>query len=249
MDLIQPSQSQTPPLRTPVLLPEALRTESLRPLGAGTSEPAVFADAPQLDIPALQDFLRTEKLEALNNPELLPELLPELQPELHPELHPELLKNPELLKIGDLARLTQKTVRALHFYEELEILRPVERTKGGFRLYATDAVSRVWLIDKLQILGLSLPEIRDLLRDWEESETGSKAARKVLEVMLARRRQLVQELERLQGLARELDSTVDYLHHCVTGCYKATAPEQCTACDHAADEGHRPKMISGLYPF
>lgn len=155
----------------------------------------------------------------------------------------------EPLKIGDLARLTQKTVRALHFYEELEILRPTERTKGGFRLYGQESVTRVWLIDKLQVLGLSLPEIRDLLKDWEESATGSVAAHKVLDVMLERRRQLHQEIERLNHLSRELDATVEYLHHCVTGCSQTTAPEQCSHCSHASDDAQRPKMISGLYPF
>ncbi|MFM7200305.1 MAG: MerR family transcriptional regulator [Myxococcota bacterium] len=170
-----------------------------------------------------------------------------LVPASEPTLEPAPLESLELLRIGDLARLTQKTVRALHFYEELEILRPAERTRGGFRLYAQESVTRVWLIDKLQTLGLSLPEIRDLLRGWEESETGSLAARKLLEVMLERRQQLQAEVARLQGLARELDATVEYLHHCVTGCFKATSPGQCTRCDHAADDA-RPRMIAGLYP-
>lgn len=153
-----------------------------------------------------------------------------------------------LLKIGDLARLTNKTVRTLHFYEELEILRPHERTKGGFRLYSPESVTRIWLIEKLQMLGLSLPEIRDLLLDWEESETGAKAARKILEVLLAKRKELHEEIARLHGLERELAATVSYLHHCTTGCGKPTGPEACAVCDHAANEETRPRIISGLYP-
>ena len=154
-----------------------------------------------------------------------------------------------LLKIGDLARLTQKTARTLHFYEELEILRPAERTRGGFRLYAPEAVTRIWLIERLQLLGLSLPEIRELLHGWEISATGSSAAHKVLSVLMTRRVQLQQELERLHKLERELDETVDYLRHCVSGCSAHTGPQACTQCAHAADEEVRPKMISGIYPF
>jgi hypothetical protein len=49
----------------------------------------------------------------------------------------------EELRVGDVARLAGKTVRALHLYEELGILEPTLRSKGGFRLYNHDAVRRV----------------------------------------------------------------------------------------------------------
>jgi len=153
-----------------------------------------------------------------------------------------------LLKIGDLARLTNKTVRTLHFYEELEILHPVERTKGGFRLYSPESVSRVWLIEKLQVLGLSLPEIRDLLLGWEGSFTGAQAARKIELVLAEKRKQLHEEIRRLNALERELNMTLEYLHYCTTGCGKETKPGECTYCDHAGTESSRPRIINGLYP-
>ena len=40
--------------------------------------------------------------------------------------------------VGDLARLTGVTVRALHHYDEIGLVRPSERTAAGYRLY-TDA--------------------------------------------------------------------------------------------------------------
>ncbi len=52
----------------------------------------------------------------------------------------------QLLRIGDLARLTGKTVRAIHLYEELGLLHPATRSSGGFRLYERSAVERMrWL--------------------------------------------------------------------------------------------------------
>ena len=41
-----------------------------------------------------------------------------------------------LLKVGELARRTGKTARAIHLYEELGLLTPAVRSKGGFRLYS-----------------------------------------------------------------------------------------------------------------
>ena len=63
------------------------------------------------------------------------------------------------LRIGELAELTDKTVRALHLYEEKGLIEPVERSPGGFRLYDRANVARIHYIDRLQKLGLSLTAI------------------------------------------------------------------------------------------
>ena len=60
-----------------------------------------------------------------------------------------------LLQVGDLARESGKTVRAIHLYEELGLLRPHARSKGRFRLFGQDALIRVRWIGKLQDLGLT----------------------------------------------------------------------------------------------
>ena len=51
--------------------------------------------------------------------------------------------NLTLLKVGELAKKTGKTVRAVHLYEELGLLAPAVRSKGGFRLYHGKAVKRI----------------------------------------------------------------------------------------------------------
>ena len=59
-----------------------------------------------------------------------------------------------LLRVGELAKRTGKTVRAIHLYEQLELLRPAARSKGRYRLYGPDALGRIRWIVKLQDLGL-----------------------------------------------------------------------------------------------
>src|SRR5438128_10900972 len=80
-----------------------------------------------------------------------------------------------LIRIGDLARLTGKTVRAIHLYEELGLLRPATRSSGGFRLYERGAVERVRWIGMLHGLGFSLQEMHGVLRDWWRSDLGPEA--------------------------------------------------------------------------
>lgn len=67
------------------------------------------------------------------------------------------------LKIGELARRTGLTVRALRHYDEIELLVPSERSSGGYRLYGQKDVARLYRIQALRRLDLSLAEIQGLL--------------------------------------------------------------------------------------
>lgn len=66
-------------------------------------------------------------------------------------------------KVGQLARLTGLTVRTLHHYHELGLLRPSARTPSGHRLYDEQDVRRLYRIVALRELGLPLEVIGDVL--------------------------------------------------------------------------------------
>src|SRR5512136_812835 len=91
---------------------------------------------------------------------------------------------PQLLRVGDLARLTGKTVRAIHLYEELGLLRPATRSSGGFRLYESAAVDRMRWIDLLHSMGFSLQEMAELLRSWWSTDLGPDAMERLRELFL-----------------------------------------------------------------
>ena len=67
------------------------------------------------------------------------------------------------LKVGELATRTGLTVRTLHHYDEIGLLRPSRRTSAGHRLYGEEEVRRLQRIASLRHLGLPLEEIRDCL--------------------------------------------------------------------------------------
>src|ERR1700722_6831912 len=87
-----------------------------------------------------------------------------------------------LMQIGDLARECGKTVRAIHLYEELDLLKPAARSKGRYRLYGSDALVRIRWIGKLQEMGFSLSDIQQIVRDWEGGGKAPNAMRKMREV-------------------------------------------------------------------
>lgn len=68
-----------------------------------------------------------------------------------------------LLKVGALAKKTGLTVRALHYYEEIGLLVPAQRSEKGYRLYGLKEVQRLQKIVSLQQLGFSLEDIKLLL--------------------------------------------------------------------------------------
>lgn len=72
-------------------------------------------------------------------------------------------------KVGELSELTHLSVRTLHYYEEIGLLVPSERTKAGHRQYTEADVERLQRILSLRQLGLSLGEIRDSLRSPDYS--------------------------------------------------------------------------------
>jgi MerR family transcriptional regulator, thiopeptide resistance regulator len=68
-------------------------------------------------------------------------------------------------KVGELAATTGVTVRTLHHFDEIGLLRPGARTAAGHRLYAEPEVRRLYRILALRHLGVPLSEIARSLDD------------------------------------------------------------------------------------
>ena len=68
-----------------------------------------------------------------------------------------------LLKVGELATRTGLTVRTLHHYDSIGLLKPSARTDAGYRLYNQEDVARLHTIQSLRHLGLSLADVGNML--------------------------------------------------------------------------------------
>jgi DNA-binding transcriptional MerR regulator len=75
----------------------------------------------------------------------------------------------DALKVGDLAKRTGLTVRTLHHYDEIGLLRPSLRTEAGHRLYTSADIARLHQVMSLRQLGFSLEEIGQCLMRSEFS--------------------------------------------------------------------------------
>jgi DNA-binding transcriptional MerR regulator len=109
------------------------------------------------------------------------------------------------LQVGDLARRTGLTIRSLHHYDAIGLLKPSLHSDAGYRLYTAADVARLQQILSLRQLGFSLDEIRACL------DRPGFSPLEVIDLHLARLRdqiRLQQKLcDRLESLALLLRSS------------------------------------------
>lgn len=153
------------------------------------------------------------------------------------------------LRVGELAKRSGKTVRALHLYEELGLLNPVHRSKGGFRLYAPSAVQRVEWISKLQDAGFSLHDLQDLLNGVsEQGNVASMAMERVRGVFAERLRDTREQLKKLAQLEQDLTASLAYLEGCRSCQPTEHHIEECSSCNHNGHEaGAQPILVAGIH--
>lgn len=68
------------------------------------------------------------------------------------------------LRIGEVARRTDLSIRTIRHWEDMGLLTPSARSAGGFRLYSEDDVARIRLLRFMKPLDFSLEQMRELLR-------------------------------------------------------------------------------------
>jgi DNA-binding transcriptional MerR regulator len=81
-------------------------------------------------------------------------------------------------RIGEVATATGLTVRALHHYDQIDLVVPSARTSGGHRLYTSADLAVLYQVTALRQLGLTLDQIAVLL-------AGQADVRQVIDQQLA----------------------------------------------------------------
>jgi len=102
------------------------------------------------------------------------------------------------MQIGTVGKRVGLSVDAIRFYERNALLPRAPRTLGGFRQYTESDVETLNFIGRVQHLGFSLKEVRDLL-DLRRSRLQPCApVRRRLEEKLADVQRKVSDLQKLE---------------------------------------------------
>ncbi|MER5888600.1 MerR family transcriptional regulator [Streptomyces sp. NPDC001941] len=99
--------------------------------------------------------------------------------------------------IGEVARRSGVSARMLRHYESLGLVRPSGRTGSGYREYADEDIRRIFHVESLRSLGLSLRDIGRALDD-----PGFAPAALVGDLIRRTRERIAAETELLTRLAR-----------------------------------------------
>lgn len=151
-----------------------------------------------------------------------------------------------LMQVGDLARIVGKTVRAIHLYEQMDLLKPAARSKGRYRLYGPEALVRIRWIGKLQDLGFSLTDIKTIVKDVEAEGVAASAMGKVREVYKQKLDATRAQIERLRTLEGEILASLDYLDTCGSTCEPDRLLASCPSCNHHDRAQEVPDLVLGF---
>ena len=115
-------------------------------------------------------------------------------------------RNSGLMTIGQIAGQVDLAPSTLRFYEREGLIRPAERSKAGYRLYAANAVEQLRFIRAGQAIGFALDDIKALLVLDEETSC------KQVQTLIVQR--LAEVDAKLANLKRVKSTLSDALSRC-----------------------------------
>lgn len=103
--------------------------------------------------------------------------------------------------VKEVSKLTHFTVRSLHYYDEINLLKPSHVTEKGYRFYSEEDLRKLHQVKIFKEIGLSLKEIKTIMTDRDFDE------KKVIETQ---KHLLILKRQRLDYLINQLDAHTSY---------------------------------------
>ena len=133
------------------------------------------------------------------------------------------------MQIGDLADRAGVSPRTIRYYEELGLVRPVERTSGGFRRYCDDQLRRLQIIQGLKCLGFDLEQVRQLFALRNEAETGGDLARQMIDILRTQQDEIGAKIAQYEEIRERNRRGIDVLRSCLS-CQLKVFDRDCHNC-------------------
>ncbi len=136
----------------------------------------------------------------------------------------------ELLSTGDMARLSDSTLRTVRFYEQEGLIEPEKRSACGHRLFSNQELVKLQLALDLREAGLSVQSIKDLFGLKSGYDCPKDASRRMSDALSGQIEVMQQKIARLRKLREELTAVVSVLTECQS-CDQGNFPLACGQCD------------------
>ncbi|MHB8576848.1 MAG: MerR family transcriptional regulator [Dehalococcoidia bacterium] len=141
----------------------------------------------------------------------------------------------ERVTIEALSRQTAVPARTIRFYEAVGVLPQPRRSAAGYRLYAANDVRRLRLARRARLLGLSLPEVRQLVEQAFASDCAEFGAQLLARVTV-QRATVDRQIAELQALQRERTALEQHVRHTAQNAQPGRQVAECGFCPLIDDE-------------
>ena len=138
-------------------------------------------------------------------------------------------KNGQLMRIGDLAKKAGTTMRTIRYYEQLGLIAPVARTKGGFRLYEEENLRKLRVIKNLQHLDTPLAQVKAFFAERQHGRIASEVAPGIANLLQRQLEEMDGRIAQYQAMQASLRETIEILQ-CCSECTLEPGPEVCSRC-------------------
>ncbi len=133
------------------------------------------------------------------------------------------------MRIGDLARKAGTTMRTIRYYEQLGLIAPAARTRGGFRLYEEEELRKLRLIKSLQLGQTPLARVKAFFEARRRGKAASEIAGGLSRLLETELREVEERLAQFRAMQASLQETIEILR-CCAGCSLKPGPEVCPRC-------------------
>lgn len=104
-----------------------------------------------------------------------------------------------MYKIGEFSKITNLTIKALHYYDEENILTPSYRDENNYRFYNEQDLKKAELIIFLKNLDFSIKEIKDVINNYVKEEDITyflKEKKEIIKIKIKKQKEILEQLEK-----------------------------------------------------
>ena len=113
------------------------------------------------------------------------------------------------MNIGKAAKLSDLTIKAVRYYDNIGLVKPQQNILSGYRDYSNEEVAKLKFIGKARKFDFSIDECKELLSLYEDKNRTSKEVKKIT---LEKISQIDSKLNDLKDLRNELSFLASNCH-------------------------------------
>jgi len=116
----------------------------------------------------------------------------------------EIQEGEEVTPIGELAIALGLTTRTIRYWEEVGIVKSVQRNDGATRGFTPYYVRRIKFIMKLKELGLTIKEMQDLYVAYGEAKQTERMVPRLVEILDEHIDKIDEKMSKLASLRKDI---------------------------------------------